>query len=333
MQDGTSELPPQGVLQRRLLIGLFFGLLVYAGFVLWADAAGIARALRDFDLRLLPVACGLSFLNYVVRFARWQRYCKLLNVTLTRGTSFLIYLAGLSLTVTPGKLGEAFKSWMIRDVDGSPVAHTAPIVIAERFTDLLAFLVLVGVSGIATHPEHAWIFWVTLALSAALLIVFGSRRAAELACAVLARLPVVGGLAPRASAAFESTRVLTSPRELVMPTLVATVGWGLECYGFWLIANSLVGGEGVPFLFATYSFALAAVAGAVVILFPGGLGITEGLMGSLLEGRYAALGLGAEVARAKAFSATLLIRLCTLWFAVAVGLVSLALFRRARRGA
>jgi len=334
VQDSQNELPDPRVLQRRLFFGLFFGLLVYAGFVLWADAAGIWAALAGFNLWLLPLACGLSFLNYVVRFARWQRYCKLLDVKLTTGTSFLIYLAGLSLTVTPGKLGEVFKSWMIREVDGSPVTRTAPIVIAERFTDLLAFLVLVGVSGIATQPEYAWIFWVTLVLCAFLLVIFGSERVAHLVCNLLGRLPVVGRFAPRLSHAFDSTRILTTPRELVLPTFVATIGWGLECLGFWLIANSLMdagGGAGVPFLFATYSFALAAVAGAVVILFPGGLGITEGTMSGLLQARYSALGMAADVARAKAVSATLLIRLCTLWFAVAVGIVSLALFRRSRR--
>lgn len=334
MQDSASELPGPGVLQKRLFLGLFFGLLVYAGFVLWADAGGIRDALKDFNLWLLPLACGLSFLNYVVRFARWQRYCKLLDVKLKTGTSFLIYLAGLSLTVTPGKMGEVFKSWMIREVDGSPVTRTAPIVIAERFTDLLAFLVLVGFSGIATQPDYAWIFWVTLVLCAFLLVLFGSERAAHAVCGILARVPVVGRFAPKLVAAFDSTRILTSPRELVLPTFVATIGWGLECLGFWLIANSLLdGGDGggVPFLFATYSFALAAVAGAVVILFPGGLGITEGTMSGLLQSRYSALGVATEAARAKAVSATLLIRLCTLWFAVAVGLIALALFRRSRR--
>ena len=77
---------------------------------------------------------------------------------------------------------------------------------------------------------------------------------------------------------------LMRARELIMPTIVATVGWGLECLGFYFIANALV--PGVPLLFAIYAFALSAVAGAVLIIFPGGIGITEGTLTGLLSACY-----------------------------------------------
>lgn len=316
-------------LRRRILLGVVLGLVVYALLGLWADVGGMRAALSGFDLRLLPVAMGLSFTNYVVRFARWERYRGLLGIRMGRWTSFLIYLSGLALTVTPGKMGETFKSWLIREVDGTPVHRSAPIVVAERFTDLLSFLVLIGIGGLATQPEHAWVFWATLVLCAGLLALFASRRLADLACDVLARLPLVRRAAPKARAAFDSARVLMAPRELALPTLVSTVGWGLECVGFWLIASSFVQ-DGVPLLFAVYTFSFSAVAGAVAIVFPGGLGITEGAMSGLLGGRYEALGVAADAARARAASATILIRLCTLWFAMGVGLVALWLFRRQR---
>ena len=61
---------------------------------------------------------------------------------------------------------------------------------------------------------------------------------------------------------------------------------------------------------------------------PGGLGVTEGLLTEQLRRRYVEGGAAAEVARAGAASATLLTRLLTLWFAVGLGLVGLALHRR-----
>jgi len=324
VNDDTNEAPSQSVFKKRLLTGIFLGLLVYAGLGFWGDASEIGAELQAFNLWLVPVALGLSFLNYVVRFARWERYRVLLNIELDRTTSFLIYLAGLSLTVTPGKMGEAFKSWLIRRIDGTPVAVSAPIVVAERFTDLLAFLVLVAIGGLATQPEYAWIFWTTLGLCGVLLVCFSSARVGNFACACVAKLPVVGRLAPKVREAFASTRRLMSPKELIMPTLVSTLGWGLECTAFYLVANAF--GAGVPYLFAVYTFALSAVAGAVLILAPGGLGVTEGALTGLLEARYVSLGL--DAARSKAASATFVIRLCTLWFAVVVGLVALGLFER-----
>ena len=39
--------------------------------------------------------------------------CRLLDIHLETGTSFLIYLSGMTLSVTPGKMGEVFKSWRV----------------------------------------------------------------------------------------------------------------------------------------------------------------------------------------------------------------------------
>ncbi|MDP6740359.1 MAG: lysylphosphatidylglycerol synthase transmembrane domain-containing protein [Planctomycetota bacterium] len=309
----------------RVLLGLVLGLVVYGCMALWSDLDSIRAALADFPLWLIPAATGLSFANYLLRFLRWERYRGLLGVQLDRRTSFLIHLSGLALTVTPGKMGEALKSILIRQVEGSPLARTAPIVVAERFTDLLGFLVLVAVGGLATAPEHAWVFWATLGLCAVLLAILAYEPMGKATCSLLARLPLVGGLAPSLRTAISSTRTLMAPRELPLATIVATIGWGLECTAFWLIANALVPGE-FPLLFGVYAFAISAVAGAVVIFTPGGLGVTEGLLTALTSTRYQSMGMPAAAAGGAAVSATVLIRLCTLWFAMGLGMVALAIF-------
>ncbi len=316
-------------LERRVLAGILLGLLVYIAIALWADLPGIARSLRGVPWWAIPAAMGLSFGNYLVRFVRWERYRRLLGVKLSTGTSFLVHLSGLALTVTPGKMGETFKSWLIRDIDGSPISRTAPIVVAERFTDLLGFLILIAVGGLATAPDYAWLFWATLGGCAVLLAGLGSERLGAAGVALLERLPVVRRAAPRVEVALASTRLLMAPREIVLPTLAATLGWGLECTAFWLLSGIL--GPKIPWLFAVFVFALSAVAGAVAIIFPGGLGLTEGLMIGMLRERYRALGLAAGMADVSATAATLLVRLCTLWFAMGLGLAALTLLRRTRR--
>lgn len=317
-------------LKTRLLIGIAFGVLVYLAMALWADGPQIVQALKGFPMRWVLAACALSFLNYVVRFARWERYRSLLAIEMGRWTSFRIYLAGLALTVTPGKLGEAFRSILIRAEDGTPIARSAPMVVAERFTDLLGFLILVAVGGIASSPEHQWVFWATLGLCAFLLFLVGSRKVGHTVIALLSKLPLLHRFVSHAEEALESSRVLLRPRELPIPTLVSTFGWGCECYGFYLVCEALVP-DGVTFLFATYTYALAAIAGAVLLIFPGGLGVTEASMGGLLTLRFKEVaGLAKDVAGAKALSATFLIRLCTLWFAVGVGMVALLLHQRLR---
>ncbi len=314
-------------LKRRLGAGVAFGVVVYVALALYADGPQIARSLRRFPIKWVFVACGLSFLNYCVRFPRWERYRAILGIEMSRLTSFRIYLAGLALTVTPGKMGEAFRSLLIQREDGTPIARSAPMVVAERFTDLLGFLILLAIGGIASRPEYVWVFWATLALCGVLLALASSTRVAGLAIGVAAKTPIVKRFAGELHHVFDSTRELLAPRELLMPTVVSTLGWGLECYAFYLVSAALVP-HGVSFLFAMYTFALSAILGALVIFLPAGLGVTESTMGTLLRNEYRAVGVAYDTAAAKALSVTLIIRLCTLWFAVALG--GLALFLHAR---
>jgi uncharacterized protein (TIRG00374 family) len=295
--------------------------------VLWADLGAMLEAARGFPLSLLAVAMALSLANYLVRFGRWERYRALLGVRIGRGQSLGVYLSGLAFTVTPGKMGEAYKSVLLRRLAGTPIHRSAPIVVAERFTDLAGVLVLVAVGGLASAPELAWVFWATLAGCALLFVLAGSRRFAHAATALVGRLPALHRLASRVEGAFESTRVLLRFRELPLAVGLATLGWSLECTAFWLVVDALAPGH-LTFLYCTFTYAISAIAGAVLIIFPGGLGVTEASMGGLLSRRLEAAGVAKELAHAQAAAATILIRLCTLWLAVAVGLVANAVLAR-----
>ena len=76
---------------------------------------------------------------------------------------------------------------------------------------------------------------------------------------------------------------------------------------------------------ATFAYGAATIVGAVALL-PGGLGLTEaGMTGALLQ-------VGASTTPV-AMAATILCRLATLWWAVALGVVALLWHQRTMRGA
>lgn len=318
---------------RRVLVGVLFGAFVYVAIVLWRGVDDLLGALRGFDPWLVPLALLLSFGNYALRFVKWERYRRLLAIDVPVRTSWWIYLSGFAMGVTPGKMGEVLKSWLLRRVAGTPIHASAPIVVAERFTDLLGFLILVAVAGIASRPELQGIFWLLLGICVAALLLASSGRFAWFVGRAVARTPYFWRLTSKVDGSFRSMRVLLSPKEVVGPTLLSTVSWGLECVGFWLLADGVVRAGGVEaaldFGFAVFAYAFSAVAGAVLFVFPGGLGPTEGLLGKLMtdELRFA-MGVAHETARDQAAAAVLLARLCTLWFGVLVGFVALSLFQR-----
>lgn len=336
-----GEAPDSG-LGKRVLWAVALGLGIYVALALWADLGGLSAALREVPFWAPLAACALSLLNYAVRFPRWQRYLQITGSTVTGWESLRIYLAGLSLTVSPGKVGEAMKAWLLREADGTPIARSAPIVLAERVTDLLGFLVLIAISSSST--DHVWITGATVGLSLFVLVVVGSERIGRLIGRTARRFPpAIATRAERLEETLDAARRLLAPKELPLATALAAIGWFLECVGCWIIATAVLhAGDGamdalaphaVPelgLMAVTYAFAVAAVGGALVFISPAGLLVTEGLLTSILERGYLAGGFAVQAARSKALAVTLVTRLCTLWFAMGVGLIALQIHRRLR---
>ena len=46
------------------------------------------------------------------------------------------------MSITPGKMGELLKSYLVKQVNGTSISKTAPIVFAERATDFLSLTIL-----------------------------------------------------------------------------------------------------------------------------------------------------------------------------------------------
>jgi uncharacterized protein (TIRG00374 family) len=106
-------------------------------------------------------------------------------------------------------------------------------------------------------------------------------------------------------------------RPLLLATVLSVLGWGAEAVALWLMLGWL--GIDTGWLFACFVYALSMLAGALSFL-PGGLGGAEATMVGLL--------LWAGHAQPEAVAATVLIRLTTLWLAVAIGGVALLAWSR-----
>jgi uncharacterized protein (TIRG00374 family) len=303
----------------KVAFGVAAGVAVYVGFTIWADAGKVGAALATFSWRWAALACLLAAGNYLVRFARWQVYLRVLGLRVEARDSLLVFLAGFSLTVTPGKLGEAVKAFLLRASHGIPAARTAPIVVAERVTDLLALLLLALVGVGHFDIDRRFLVAAAVVVGGGVLVV-SIDPLAELALGLAARLPGLRRFAPKLREMHESTAALLHPKPLVLATAIATASWFLECLAFWVVVRGFPG-AGLDVRAATFIYASMTIAGALSFL-PGGLGVTEAGMLALL------VKLGTNIGRGQAAAATFVTRAATLWFAVALGLPALVAYSR-----
>ena len=307
---------------KRLLLGMLLGVVVYGVLVALRGFDKVAAELSYFHWWAFAAACGLSLINYCLRFIKWEYYLSVLDIRgVPKGESFLIFLSGFVLTVTPGKVGEVFKSWVLRELRDVPVERSAPIVFAERITDLIGMIMLISIGSSAFPSGALWAAAGAVVVGALLGFVaipgLGLKLLAGLARLPFRLGPIFARLTPKIASALDSVRELTRARHLVVPTLLSLVGWALEGVGVFLLLRGF--GASLDVLRATFFYATATLAGALVPV-PGGLGVTE----KVLEESMVGLG---GVPSATATAAMLLARLGTLWFAVLLGFVALFLLR------
>lgn len=304
---------------RKLVIAMLFGVAVYGVFVAWAGYRDIRASLQSFRWSAFALALGLASANYGLRFLKWEYYLARLEIRgIPKLDSLLVFLSGFVLTVTPGKVGEVFKSAVLAETHGVAAARTAPIVVAERLTDVIGVIALIVVGSLGFSGGLLWAGIGSAAVACGLVFVIW-RAPGEALLAFLERRPGrLANAAPKLREAFDSLRIVASPGALLWPSFLSVLGWGGEGVALYLLVRGF--GVDVPAPLAMFFYATATLAGAVIPV-PGGLGVAE----AMIQEQLVRL---ARVPHSAATSAMILIRFATLWWAVVVGFVALAVLRR-----
>ncbi len=303
--------PGQGDLRRGVVISGVIAAIGYFGFTLWAGWRDVLAALTAVGVVGMGAALGLSLINYGLRLARWRSYLAALGHPLPGGANAAIYFSGFAFTTTPGKAGELLRGVFLAE-HGMPMLRSAAAFLSERLSDLLA-VVLIALPGLAVLPFGlpVVIVGVMAVVGVAVTLGLGDRLVG------LAHRPTEGSAGPLRKTArhvalllFEARRCHTL-RLSMSSTVLSLAAWSAEAFAFWFVLHRL--GLDIGLWFAMSVYALAMLAGALSFL-PGGLGGSEAVMAALLVWK--------GVPAPQAAAATIVIRLATLWFAVALGLIA-----------
>lgn len=299
-------------IKRRLMFSLLFGLAVYVGLAIFGDVRAMGESLRSFRWEMLPLIFALAFANYVVRFLRWTYYLRTFRISLPLRDSITVFMSGLAMSITPGKLGELVKCYFLKKMTDTPMRRSVPIVFAERLTDFVAIVALAAV-GAVTFGQGQKLLWVGAGVTAAGLVVVMTRPLMTRLVDLVARLPRLDKPAESLHALYDHAYQLLTPKPLLTATAMGVLSWFCECVAYKLTIGAM--GFSITLAEATFIYAFATFFGAITFL-PGGLGATEGSLTGLAIMR--------GVAKDAASAATIVVRIATLWFAVALGLLWLA---------
>jgi uncharacterized protein (TIRG00374 family) len=319
------------VMEKRLdnagLSRLIYRSEVYTAIIGCVTIVGIILVMRGTDVHsvlaalrkmgIVPVAWVvlLAFGNYVFRILRFYYLCVLQGFRLPFRKIGIIYIAGFSMSATPGKVGEFVRMWMLNARYKLPYWDTLPIMISDRANDLIAniMLCLFGLRAFSHYFAGAGIISFIF-LTCCLMFM----RPRVLLWLISVGYRMLRGIKPRLFGLLRQivrrTSILLRPRPFGLCLGLSCVGWFLECVALYLCAAIFV--PQISMAQAMFVFTFANLVGAISFI-PGGVGATEVSMASLLV----AIGLTLEEATA----VTAIFRAGTLWFGIMLGYA--AMFR------
>lgn len=308
-------------LHRHLLSGWRFTTMIatiilsvigYLIFTLWGGWSSVSSAAASVGPLGIGIALALSLVSYFLRFLRWQLFLKALGHSVPWKPSLRIYISGFSLTITPGKSGEALRSVFLKDYR-VPFRKSFAAFLSERISDLIAVALLAS-SALWLYPKSRSILLVVAAVVIFILVAVQKNswlRWLENKAKNLFpdRYAHVIEFVLETIIAFRSC---FTPKIFISSIVLGVFAWASQGLALYILINLL--GYGFDVLTALFIYGFSMLVGAITFL-PGGLGGTEVSMVQLLILNH--------IPPPVAVAATLIIRFSTLWFSVVLGVLAL----------
>ena len=305
-------------LKKKILVSIALAGLLYLGFTIYADFGQVVKAFSHFNWMFLPILLLCSVCNYLVRFSKWDYYLSILNIKISKIDSLSVFMSGLVMSVTPGKMGELLKAYLVKQLTGTSISKTAPIIFVERITDFVS-LMLIALAG-AYYYNYGRTIVIIVALFFFIIILFlSNRRIALPVLKLMEKNNFLNKHLLKIHNAYESSYQMLSPFPLLKMTVVSLFSWFFECLGYYLILRNFPINIHISLLWSAFSYCFAIIIGAISML-PGGLGVTEGSLTYMLIQK--------GVSSQYAVASTFIIRAVTLWFAVLIGVISVSIYQK-----
>lgn len=299
----------------KIVIFFILSLLIYILFILYGDVKRIEQIAILFSWKIIPVLLLLTLLNYVIRALRFYIYLKETKITIDFVKSLWIFMAGLSMTVTPGKTGEIVKAYLLKKNTNVRIPEIIPILIIERVTDGIAMLIL-GIGGIFLL-QSTLLFFLFSTLSVIFFIVLIKKQAI-----VLKLIAKLEKKYPRFKALeffntfFKNASQLLTLRPLIIGVTLGMIAWFMEGASLYILIQQFTQGNSfIDISKSLFIFSFSSIT-AFFVLLPGGVGVAEGSMTYLISRLY-------ELSLPQSIFVTILFRFITLWFGVTLGLICL----------
>lgn len=300
---------------KKLLPGCILSILTVTIILLCGDIGKVYDTAQQIKSNCLIWAGIFAICIYVGRYLKWNFFLRALKIKLPMAKTIPIFFACLSMGLTPGKVGEVLKSYLLDKLYGIDFVSTAPTILAERVTGTLGCLVLCIISlCFLGEGEYQKILVSAIALLILLAVALyvGKNYFLSWGFGKLKKIKYMAKWQEKVKSFYESSVKLLGWKIICIGVCISCLYWMMECMVFY----TLLQGVGVHIGVMAAILILTSVSiGGGLTMSPGSIGAVEGgLLGILMY-----QGMSLEVASCVVF----LHRGYTMWSVVVLGSVLL----------
>ena len=301
---------------KNIILIIIFIITFYIIYIAYSDFEEISSNMEEFEFTLLPIIFLFSFGGFFINTLRQRILLKKIGIVMPLKENFLLYLAGLSMIITPGGLGETIKSYYLKKRFGYSISKTFPLVFVERFQDMITLVVVLSFLLIFIQIHEVMVLDIIVVCVIIIsYIIFRTKKLFIKIINFLQKISRLRKFGDNMSESYEGFYSMTEGKTMIKCAAVGIVSWTLEAIAIYLVF--LAFNIDLGFILTTI-IAYAAILFGGVSLLPGGVGITEISATTLLTKEGVELSLATSI--------IIMMRIVTIWFYTATGFIASRFF-------
>jgi len=287
-----------------LLITIFYILLT-----IFSDIDKIKVDYQNFNVFYFLPILPILFLSMFLRSILQKYMLKKLGIEIPLKSSFLIFLGGYAMIMTPGGIGLIIKSYLLQKKFGYKISQSLPLVFAERFYDIFAVQIIILFSLISFHSDISIILSIIIIIGLILILsIIKINKLNWILLSLAKKFKIIDDEQNNDTYFLNSIKTLFEFKFFIIISLIVLAIVFFEGVIFYLSFN--IFGISISYVESLQIYYTSMLLGSITFL-PAGIGAIEGIFVILLSERNVSLHL--------ATSTILFIRFVSIWLLSGIG--------------
>jgi len=258
---------------KKLILVIIGISLTYSLFILFSDTEKFSAQWYDLDWKyfLLLLLCHVVALS--IRAIRQKTLLDSMGVKISLKKNFILHFGGLSMIMTPAGTGEMIKSFFLKDLYNFEFSKTFPLVIAEKFHNILVGIILLSIALLIQPFFESQILVVVIGIL--LSIMFLSIRYKIFFSIFIRKIPkfwVIKNIAKYSKSTEEQFYRLSTNKPFITSLFLSLLAGIVEIIGFYF--GFLAFGIDINFFLSTVVMYSSIIFGTLTLV-PLGIGVTD----------------------------------------------------------